>query len=148
MPLIRPTMAALHPAFLYIVVAAVVTVVLKRAKRRVASALPLPPGPPRLPIIGNMLDMPKHDMHETFRDMRTKYGAFWPPTSRGPQLSPVAGDVLYLDVCGQPMIILGSHEVAIDLLEKRSGNYSDRSSSIMANLYVPHHGCTLLQLTL
>ena len=74
MPLIQPTMAALHPAFLYIVVAAVVAVVLKRAKRRVASALPLPPGPPRLPIIGNALDLPKHDMHEKFRDMCTKYG--------------------------------------------------------------------------
>lgn len=55
---------------------------------------------------------------------------------------------MHLDVLGQHMIILGTHEAAVDLLEKRSGNYSDRSSSIMANLYVPHHGCTLLQLTL
>ena len=35
------------------------------------------------------------------------------------------------------MIILGSHEVAIDLLEKRSANYSDRAPSAMADLYVP-----------
>ena len=44
---------------------------------------------------------------------------------------------MYLDVLGQPMIILGSHEVAIDLLEKRSANYSDRAPSPMAELYVP-----------
>ena len=72
-------MAALHPVFLYLAFAAAIAAVLWRTKRRGGSALPLPPGPPRLPIIGNMLDMPKHDMHETFRDMCTKYGAFCPP---------------------------------------------------------------------
>ena len=54
--------------------------------RRDGSTLPLPPGPPPLPIIGNILDIPKHDMHETFRDMCTKYGASIVntcPTSRG-----------------------------------------------------------------
>ena len=35
------------------------------------------------------------------------------------------------------MIILGTHEAAIDLLEKRSANYSDRAPSAMAELYVP-----------
>ena len=53
--------------------AIVVLVVLKwRSKRQ--NALPLPPGPPRLPFLGNALDMPKHDAHEAFRDMNTKYG--------------------------------------------------------------------------
>ena len=45
-----------------------------------------------------------------------------------------AGDVVYLDALGQPMIILGSHETAVELLEKRSANYSDRSISTMAKL--------------
>ena len=62
------------PAFPYLVVAVVVVAVLRRMKRRDGSTLPLPPGPPRLPVIGNMLDMPKHNMHETFRDMCAKYG--------------------------------------------------------------------------
>ena len=35
------------------------------------------------------------------------------------------------------MIILGSHEASIDLLEKRSSNYSDRPPSAMGDLYVP-----------
>lgn len=47
------------------------------------------------------------------------------------------GDVVYLDVLGQPMIILGTHEAAVDLLEKRSANYSDRSTLIMGDLRVP-----------
>ena len=46
------------------------------------------------------------------------------------------GDVIHLDVFGQPMIILGSHEAAIDLLEKRSANYSDRAQTPMTEMYV------------
>ncbi|KAI0767233.1 cytochrome P450 [Fomes fomentarius] len=41
------------------------------------------------------------------------------------------GDIVYLDALGQPMIILGSHEVASELLDKRSANYSDRVPSVM-----------------
>ncbi|KAI0705578.1 CyP450 monooxygenase [Earliella scabrosa] len=81
------------------------------------SSLPLPPGPTPLPIIGNMLDVPQKDMEAGFRKLNKQYG-----------------DIVHLDVLGQHMIILGTHEAAVDLLEKRSGNYSDRSSSIMANL--------------
>lgn len=44
------------------------------------------------------------------------------------------GDLVYLDVCGQPMIILGTHEVAVDLLDKRASIYSDRQYSSMGDL--------------
>ena len=47
------------------------------------------------------------------------------------------GDVVYLDACGQPMIILGTHEDAMELLDKRAANYSDRKFSSMAELSVP-----------
>ncbi|KAI0357869.1 CyP450 monooxygenase [Trametes cingulata] len=47
------------------------------------------------------------------------------------EMSKQYGDVLYLDAFGQPMIILGSHEAANELLEKRSANYSDRMPSVM-----------------
>ena len=39
------------------------------------NAQPLPPGPPGLPIIGNLLDVPTTDMEAAFRDMNAKYGA-------------------------------------------------------------------------
>ncbi|RPD52912.1 cytochrome P450 [Lentinus tigrinus ALCF2SS1-7] len=79
--------------------------------------LPLPPGPRRLPIIGNLLDVPTQDLEVHFRDMNEQYG-----------------DVAYLDAFGQPMIILGTHEAAIELLDKRASNYSDRKFSSMAEL--------------
>ncbi|EJF55960.1 cytochrome P450 [Dichomitus squalens LYAD-421 SS1] len=75
--------------------------------------LPLPPSPPSYPIIGNIFDVPTKDMHVAFRDMNVKYG-----------------DIVYLNVCGQPMIVLGTHEAATDLLEKRSANYSGRLFSM------------------
>ena len=46
---------------------------------------------------------------------------------------------MYLNVLGQPIVILTSLEVVTDLFEKRSSNYSDRKHMVMLNeLYVPH----------
>ena len=35
---------------------------------------PLPPGPRPLPIVGNMLNMPKHKARIAFRDLSSLYG--------------------------------------------------------------------------
>ncbi|OBZ67621.1 O-methylsterigmatocystin oxidoreductase [Grifola frondosa] len=76
--------------------------------------LPLPPGPKPLPIIGNISDIPKEYPWLTYREMSDRYG-----------------DLVYLGVLGQSIIIAGSSKVAIDLFEKRSSMYSDRVRSIM-----------------
>ncbi len=44
--------------------------------------------------------------------------------------------MVYLDVLGKPMLVLGTHDIAHDLLEKRSAIYSDRVQSTMIDLYV------------
>ena len=44
------------------------------------------------------------------------------------------GDIVYLKVLGQSIILLGSYEAAFEILEKRSANYSNRPQSIMVNL--------------
>ncbi|KAI0654114.1 cytochrome P450 [Cubamyces menziesii] len=77
----------------------------------------LPPGPPRLPIIGNALDFPSRNMSKILKGLSDKYG-----------------DVVYLEVFGQPMVLLGTHDAAMDLMEKRSYKYSDRPPSIMSSL--------------
>ena len=56
--------------FIPIIVLVALKLLLKRR-----STLPLPPGPPRFPFLGNAFDIPKHDAHETFCDMNAKYGA-------------------------------------------------------------------------
>ncbi|TFK92459.1 cytochrome P450 [Polyporus arcularius HHB13444] len=77
----------------------------------------LPPGPPPLPIIGNVLDFPRKHLGREFRELSRQYG-----------------DVVYLEVLGQSVVILSSYSVASDLMEKRSANYSDRPQSVMVNL--------------
>ena len=51
-------------------------------------------------------------------------------------MSDHVGDVVYLDVLGKPMLILGSMEAAQELMDKRSGIYSGKPPSSMADLYV------------
>ncbi|KAJ3563160.1 hypothetical protein NP233_g9121 [Leucocoprinus birnbaumii] len=67
--------------------------------------MPLPPGPRKWPIIGNLLDVPTEKEWLTF--------AKW-------------GDLVSISIFGRRMIIVGSSEVAIELLEKRGASYSDR----------------------
>ncbi|RXW19445.1 hypothetical protein EST38_g6411 [Candolleomyces aberdarensis] len=43
-------------------------------------------------------------------------------------------DLLYLEVLGQGMLILGSHRRAVDLLEKRAAIYSDRPTLALTDL--------------
>nr|BED43018.1 cytochrome P450 monooxygenase [Trametes versicolor] len=85
--------------------------------RTARSALPLPPGPKPLPFIGNVFDMPTKRIGPALRELGGKYG-----------------DLTYLNMLGQPMIILNSHEAAVGLLEGRSANTSDRPRIVMAEL--------------
>ncbi|KAJ6539005.1 cytochrome P450 [Mycena capillaripes] len=69
----------------------------------------LPPGPKGLPLVGAVLDMPSEREWITF----AKWADIW-------------GDICSATVLGQPIIVLGSAKVAVDLLDKRSAIYSDR----------------------
>ena len=42
------------------------------------------------------------------------------------------GDIIYLHAAGQPIVVLNSHKVARDLLDRRSMTYSDRPGNIVA----------------
>ncbi|KAF5345745.1 hypothetical protein D9758_011875 [Tetrapyrgos nigripes] len=77
----------------------------------------LPPGPPAYPIIGNVLDIPSEGEWIKYRDMSREYGS----------------DVIHLNMCGTPLIVLNSLETATELLHKRSSNYSDRPRFTMLN---------------
>ncbi|KAK7472246.1 hypothetical protein VKT23_000367 [Stygiomarasmius scandens] len=85
---------------------------------RSRSRFPLPPGPKRLPLIGNLQDLNKID-----KPLWLAY-ADWAKTF---------GDVFYLEVFGQPMVVLNSAKAVEDILEKRSANYSDRPPGYMIN---------------
>ncbi|KAI0642608.1 O-methylsterigmatocystin oxidoreductase [Trametes meyenii] len=95
----------------------VLLLVARLRRSRVRSVLSLPPGPKPLPIIGNLLDMPTKRQAPILREMGKKYG-----------------DITYLNVFGQPTLILNSHVAAVELLDHRSGNTSDRPRIVMAEI--------------
>lgn len=104
----------------YLVFCAVATVVIYLRCSRLA--LPLPPGPKGLPIIGNLFDRPLHHAWSTY--------THW---------SSVYGEIVSYKVLGHPVVVVNSGRVANELFEKRSNIYSDRpcqssSSSIICNV--------------
>ncbi|KAJ3566173.1 hypothetical protein NP233_g7167 [Leucocoprinus birnbaumii] len=97
---------------------AVVVVVVSRKSK---SLLPYPPGPRRLPLIGNLLDMPKGKEWETY--------ARWNWSSA----DLIGSDIIYVNIAGSHLLICNTLETSLDLLDKRSAKYSSRAPFVMAN---------------
>ncbi|KAF9456730.1 cytochrome P450 [Collybia nuda] len=94
---------------LYVGLSVLLLLWVRRSSRR--ARLPLPPGPPALPVLGHMLIIPRSDQGEFFHNLAKDYG-----------------DIVHLHIPTISFIVLNSVEIAVELLEKRSHNYSDRPS--------------------
>ncbi|KAJ0344498.1 hypothetical protein COL26b_010353 [Colletotrichum chrysophilum] len=81
--------------------------------RKNAQSLPLPPGPRGYPIIQNMFDLPKKDTFAApqYAKFKDKYGP-----------------ITALRVIGKPFIVINDPQVALDILEKKSAEFSSRPS--------------------
>ncbi|KAI0301726.1 cytochrome P450 [Multifurca ochricompacta] len=71
--------------------------------------VPYPPGPRPLPVLGNLLHIPKEHSWLTYTQYSKKYG-----------------DVISFRVFGQVIVVLNTIKAAKDLLERRGEIYSDR----------------------
>ncbi|EUC55083.1 O-methylsterigmatocystin oxidoreductase [Rhizoctonia solani AG-3 Rhs1AP] len=74
-----------------------------------------PPSIKSLPFLGNVFSIPSGLDHINFMDI-------------GRQLD---SDIVYLNIMGQPLVVLNSAQAATDLLDKRSNIYSDRINAPM-----------------
>ncbi len=93
----------------------------------------LPQGPRGYPIIGTLIEMRARQCF-VFSEWQKKYGqfAFYHPLS--PYLSWFApGGLVYLNVAGQPVIIINSPKAGVALLDGRAGIYSDRPQCIVGS---------------
>jgi cytochrome P450 len=92
-----------------------------------SSSLPLPPGPPKLPIIGNVHQAPKSHAWLQFTQWARQYGP-----------------VMHLNMMGQDIIVLSTSQAAHDLLAKRGASFSDRPKMFVAQELALKHMNTLL----
>ncbi|KAH9857798.1 cytochrome P450 [Lenzites betulinus] len=95
-------------AFLSLVVACFILLVAWRVQRRRKNAS-LPPSPPSDPIIGHFRTFPRKFQGEVFH-----------------QWSKIYGDIFYLELLGKKIVVVNSYDLANELMDKRSANYSDR----------------------
>lgn len=98
--------------------------------------LPLPPGPKPWPIIGNALDIPRTSQYLTFMKWADHYGASIIVQHNLLKIyfCDILGYIVHVDMFGQPIIILNTMKSALDLLQDRSSNYSDRLVTPMMSL--------------
>ncbi|THU93096.1 cytochrome P450 [Dendrothele bispora CBS 962.96] len=85
-----------------------------------------PPGPQGLPLVGNLFQVSLKKNWEQFDSWKKDYGP-----------------ILYLNLAGQPIIVLNTKKVAVDLLEHRATNYSSRPRFIVAGEYL-NGGCNMV----
>ncbi|KAH9856113.1 cytochrome P450 [Lenzites betulinus] len=73
-----------------------------------------PPGPPAVPLLGNVHQLPVDYQQRKLAEWGRRYG-----------------DVVFALFFRTPAVILNSREAAVDLMEKRSSKYSDRPRFIL-----------------
>ncbi|KAI9147097.1 Cytochrome P450 monooxygenase aneD [Paramyrothecium foliicola] len=97
------------------------------SRRSRSSRLPLPPGPPTLPIIGNVHQAPKSHAWKQYTEWGREHGP-----------------VIHLNMLGQHVIVLSTAQAAHDLLAKRGATFSDRPKMFVAQELALKHMNILL----
>ncbi|KAJ6579966.1 cytochrome P450 [Mycena vulgaris] len=85
--------------------------------KRNRSRLPLPPGPPKLLLVGNLFDMPSERQWVTYFKWSKEFNS----------------DIIHVDAGGKSIVVLSSMEAIRDLFDRRSSLYSDRPRLPMLN---------------
>ncbi|KAJ7627084.1 cytochrome P450 [Roridomyces roridus] len=79
-------------------------------RRMKPNRLPLPPGPRKFPLVGNLFDLPSNYQWKTYATWSRQYNS----------------DIIHLNLAGTSIVVLSSVEATDALFEKRSSIYSHR----------------------
>ncbi|KXH33974.1 cytochrome P450 [Colletotrichum simmondsii] len=104
-------------AFFFLIPLAIVTFAILKLRNVGRRPKNYPPGPPTLPLIGNLHQIPTTQSHHQFKKWAKEYG-------------PVYSLILGTKV----MIVLSSDRAVKDLLDKRSNIYSSRTDLYLGNV--------------
>ena len=100
---------------------------------------PLPPGPKGTPIIGNLRQVPAERSDVQFAKWAKEYSEFVRDLALVAKRIfsdiEIESDVIYVNLLGQPVIVLNSVAAAVDLLDKKGANYSDRPPFVLLEAY-------------
>lgn len=110
----------------------ILVVLFIRSHKRHVKGNPLP-SPRGYPLIGNALQigaMPWYQMTKWSKEFGTFFVLMSSQRRADDQL---VGPVFQVNMAGQTAVVLNSYRVASDLLDKRSGIYSDRPRMIMTS---------------
>jgi hypothetical protein len=91
----------------------------------------LPPGPRRLPIVGNFFDAPKKFAWKQYSEWASQYGAPWAPTTLRMALIRhliLLGDIISLTIFGQVIVVFNSLSSIKQVILHQPGAFSSRPS--------------------
>jgi len=109
---------SLFSILVFIGIGAAITYLVKYLARQGSNVRPLPPGPKGLPLVGNLIDMPKPGEIEYQHWLKHK---------------DVYGPISSLTILGQTIVIINDGQIALELLRDKAATTAGRPHSEFAS---------------